>query len=74
VCLTTLLCSRAFNQIITDYRVFAERPSDRDLLVPAVQAPSRCIDCCSSKNKKGWVMTCITSPLKNLAKFSPTST
>jgi IS5 family transposase len=31
----------AENQIITDYRVFAERPSDRQLLVPAVQEHQR---------------------------------
>jgi transposase, IS5 family len=31
----------AENQIITEYRVFAERPSDRHLLVPAVEAHQR---------------------------------
>lgn len=31
----------AENQIITDYRVFAERPSDRELLVPAVEEHQR---------------------------------
>jgi transposase, IS5 family len=31
----------AENQIITDYRVFAERPSDQELLVPAVQEHQR---------------------------------
>jgi IS5 family transposase len=31
----------AENQIITDYRVFAERPSDRQLLVPAVEEHQR---------------------------------
>ncbi len=31
----------AENQIITDYRVFAERPSDQQLLVPAVQEHKR---------------------------------
>ena len=31
----------AENQIITDYRVFAERPSDRELLVPAVEQHQR---------------------------------
>ena len=32
----------AENQIITDYRVFAERPSDQELLVPAVEEHRRC--------------------------------
>jgi IS5 family transposase len=32
----------AENQIITNYRVFAERPSDRELLVPAVEEHQRC--------------------------------
>jgi IS5 family transposase len=31
----------AENQIITDYRVFAERPSDQELLVPAVEEHQR---------------------------------
>jgi transposase, IS5 family len=31
----------AENQIITNYRVFAERPSDRELLVPAVEEHQR---------------------------------
>ena len=31
----------AENQIITDYRVFAERPSDQELLVPAVKEHQR---------------------------------
>jgi hypothetical protein len=31
----------AENQIITDYRVFAERLSDRQLLVPAVEEHQR---------------------------------
>jgi len=32
----------AENQIITEYRVFAERPSDMELLVPAVEEHQRC--------------------------------
>jgi IS5 family transposase len=35
----------AENQIITDYRVFAERPSDRQLLVPAVEEHQRRFGC-----------------------------
>src|SRR4029077_9847446 len=31
----------AENQVISEYRVFAERPSDRELLVPAVEAHQR---------------------------------
>jgi transposase, IS5 family len=31
----------AENRMITDYRVFAERPSDRELLVPAVEQHQR---------------------------------
>jgi IS5 family transposase len=31
----------AENQIITEYRVFAERPSDQELLVPAVEEHQR---------------------------------
>ena len=35
----------AENQIITDYRVFAERPSDQQLLVPAVEERRRRFGC-----------------------------
>ncbi len=31
----------AENQIITDYRVFAERQSDQELLIPAVEEHQR---------------------------------